>query len=284
MSLLRNLKSLNQAGLFVILTVFALVNAHAKNFSVGETVFVAFPATNIKDDAFIIGKVTQITDKGDYQVAVMDYVEGHDYGSSCVPISKNVTQDQGLGAGWELWQDTTKLDTKNLEYVVPKESVLKLDYGKLYFVERNNVFIVFGRWKSDAPMLTVERMDRAVREAKTAGLDEMEPAFELAKLHRQSYYGDFGRPLMAFETIAPLNTAVESVLTLFAEDPKLEALWRANPRDWDQISQTSRHYFLVEAIDKLVEDAKLQFYEDGLERADPTVLQDLKQNLEKLKR
>ncbi|MEA3406107.1 MAG: hypothetical protein U9R28_10285 [Pseudomonadota bacterium] len=284
MSFLSKMNRVKQTGLFIVLTMFVFVNAHAKKFSVGETVFVAFPATNIKDDAFIIGKVTQITEKGDYQVAVIDYVEGHDYGSSCVPISKNASQDQGLGAGWELWQDTTKLDTQNLEYVVAKETVLKLDYGKLYFVERNNVFIVFGRWKSDAPMLTVERMDRAVREAKTAGLDEMEPAFELAKLHRQSYYGDFGRPLLAFETIAPLNTAVEAVLTLFTEDTKLESLWRANPRDWEQIGKTSRHYFLVEAVDKIVEDARAQFYEDGLESADQKVLQSLKQNLEKLKR
>jgi len=284
MIILKKLFSIKQTGLFILLSLFALSSAHAGKYSLGETVFVAFPAPNIKDDAFIVGKVTNITAKGDYQVAVMDYVEGHDYSSSCVPISKNANQDQGMGAGWELWQDTTKLDTQNLEYIVAKESVLKLDYGKLYFVERNNVYIVFGRWKSDAPMLTVERMDRAVREAKTAGLDEMEPAFELAKLHRQSFYGDFGRPLMTFETIAPLNSAVESIFTLFKQDQRFEGLWRANPRNWDEIGKSTRDYFLIEAVDKVIEDAKSQLYEDGLERADQAVLESLKQNLEVLKR
>ncbi len=288
-----SLALLKQTGLFIFLMFFSLVQVaqaaqvqktQNTQFVLGETVFVAFPAANIKDDAFIVGKVTKETAKGDYQIAVLDYVEGHDYGSSCVPISKYANQDQGMGAGWELWQDTTKLDTKQLEYVVPKESVLKLDYGKLYFVERNNVYIVFGRWKSDAPMLTEERMDRAVREAKLAGLDEMQPAFELAKLHRQSYYGDYGRPLMAFETIAPLNVAVESVLTQLQQNPQLEQLWRAKPRNWDAISQSSYLYFMVEAMDKVVADAKEQLYEDGLESADPAVLAKLKSNLQQLKR
>lgn len=255
----------------------------AQSFSLGETVFVAFPQANIKDDAFIIGQISAFTQKGDFQIAVQDYVEGHDYGSSCVPISKN-TQDQGLGSGWEIWQDTTKLDTKQLEYIVPKNQVMKLDEGKHYFVERNNVYIVFGRWKSDAPMLTVERLQRAEREAQSAGLKTMLPAFELAILHRKSFYGDYGRPLLPHEAVAPLNTALNTALELFKKDQALESLWRAKPRDWEEIGQSSRHYFLIEAIDKIVEDAQDQLYEEGLEKAPPDELQRLRQNLLKFKR
>ena len=281
--MLKNVSWLKAAGL-LILMLSVTQGVKASDFVKGETVFVAFPATNIKDDAFIIGKVTAITDKGDYQVAVLDYVEGHDYGSSCVPISKYETTDQGMGNGWEIWTDTTKLDTQQLEYVVPKEKVLKLAYGKLFFVERNNVFIVFGRWKSDAPVLTLDRLDQAISQAKSAGLSEMQPAFELAKLHRQSYYGDFERPLMPYESIAPLNKALKTVLEYLAADPRLEALWRANPRDWKAISETTKHYFLVEAIDKLVRDAKNAIYEDGVEQADATSLAELKERLSILKR
>lgn len=255
----------------------------AQSFSLGETVFVAFPQANIKDDAFIIGQISAFTQKGDFQIAVQDYVEGHDYGSSCVPISKN-TQDQGLGSGWEIWQDTTKLDTKQLEYIVPKNQVMKLDEGKHYFVERNNVYIVFGRWKSDAPMLTVERLQRAEREAQSAGLKTMLPAFELAILHRKSFYGHYGRPLLPHEAVAPLNTALNTALELFKKDQVLESLWRAKPRDWEEIGQSSRHYFLIEAIDKIVEDAKDQLYEEGLEKTQPDELQRLRQNLLKFKR
>ncbi|MDG6777995.1 hypothetical protein QCB44_04655 [Thiomicrorhabdus sp. zzn3] len=266
-----------------IFTLSVSTTVMASQFSVGETVFVAFPAGNIKDDAFIVGKVTKQTEKGDYQIAVLDYVEGHDYGSSCVPISKH-TQDQGLGSGWELWQDTTKLDTQQLEYIVSKKSVMPLDVGKHYFVERNNVYIVFGRWKSDAPMLTVDRIDRVIREAKNAGLKEMIPAFELVKLHRESYYGEYGRPLMAFETIEPLNRTLEGVLKVFAQDPKLETIWRSKQRDWQAISNSTHDYFLIEAIDKIVADAKDQLYEDGIENADPQSLESFKQKIEKLQR
>ncbi|WP_373017104.1 hypothetical protein [Thiomicrorhabdus sp.] len=268
-----------------VLTVFCLLsanNVYAGHFSVGETVFVAFPQPNIKDDAFIVGKVTKELKNGDYQLAVLDYVEGHDYGSSCVPISKET--DQGLGSGWEVWKDTTKLDTKQLEYAVSQKNIMKLDVGKHYFIERNNLYIVFGRWKSDAPMLTIERLKRAEREAKTAGLEDMVPAFELSMLQRQSFYGEYGRPLMPFETIAPLNQALEAILKLFKEDNQLAKLWRAKQRDWKAIEKSTRYYFLIEAIDKIVSDSKDQLYEDGVEEADPDTLKAMKQNLSQLQR
>ena len=278
-------KTAKQAGLLLLMLLpLFLHSAKAADYAIGETVFVAFPASNIKDDAFIIGKVTAVTDKGDYQVSVLDYVEGHDYASSCVPISKFANQDQGLGAGWELWQDTTKLDTKRLEYVVPKESVLKLAYGKLYFVERNNVYIVFGRWKSDAPMLTLDRMDQAISQAKSAGLLEIEPAFELAKMHRNSYYGDFNRPLMPYESIAPLNIALTAVFKHFKDDPKFESLWRAKTRDWEAIGESTRYYFLAEAINKVVQDARNALSYEGVEQAEHSELQALKVNLKRLER
>jgi len=287
---LRKIKNFNfkvlkllSSSLLTLSLVLTASGAHAQSFSLGETVFVAFPQANIKDDAFIVGQVTAITQKGDFQIAVQDYVEGHDYGSSCVPISKN-TQDQGLGSGWEIWQDTTKLDTKQLEYIVPKSQVMKLDDGKHYFVERNNVYIVFGRWKSDAPMLTVERLQRAEREAQSAGLKAMLPAFELAILHRKSFYGDYGRPLMAFEAVAPLNKALNAALELFQKDQLLESLWRAKPRNWEEIGQSSRHYFAIEAIDKIVEDAQDQLYEEGLEKAEADELQRLREKLTQFKR
>lgn len=273
------------SGLFAgLLILFApYIQAAQAAFAEGESVFVAFPAGNIKDDAFIIGQVTRITPQGDYQIAVEDYVEGHDYGSSCVPISKH-TQDQGLGDGWQIWQDTTKLDKQRLEYVVPANSVMKLDVGKHFFVERNNLYFVFGRWKSDAPMLTLERLERAEREAKSAGLDEMIAALALVKLHRQGFYGEYGRPLYAFETIAPLNVAVSAAVQVLQADPKLDGLWRAKTRDWKTINQSSRYYFLVDAIDKIARDASNQLYEEGVEDADPRVLASLKANLQKLKR
>lgn len=256
----------------------------AQTFKEGETVFVAFPAGNIKDDAFIVGKVNQVLPDGDFRVAVLDYVEGHDYGVSCIPMVKG---SYGTGESeqvWEMWTDTTKLDTQNLDYKVPKEKVLKLGYGKSYFVERNNLYIIFGRWLSDAPMLNIEKMQQSIAMAKANDLAGMEPAFQLAMLERQAFYGDYGRPLYAFETIKPLLTVMQRVEEIFQQDPKLYQLWSQRPRNWDILNSNTRAYFLVNAIDKVIESAWNQAYEDGLERADAQDIKDLKAYIKRFKR
>jgi len=155
-----------------------------------------------------------------------------------------------------------------LDYLVKKESVMKLGYGKTKFIERNNLYIVFGRWLSDAPMLNIDRINMAVKTAKLNGLEAMEPAFELAKLQRKAFYGKNGRPLYAFETVKPMVEVMQRVEALFKEDPKLKTLWYQRPRNWEVLNQDTRRYFLVQAIDKLVEDAWNQAYEEGLEKAD----------------
>ncbi|WEJ61558.1 hypothetical protein [Thiomicrorhabdus lithotrophica] len=271
-----------------IAILFSLVSTTslASNFNVGNTVFVAYPAANIKDDAFIVGKVNQIMPNGDFKISVLDYVEGHDYGVSCVPMVKNESKASGNGLGdvWELWTDTTKLEKEKLDYVVSKDDVLDLGYGKSYFIERNNLYIVFGRWKSDAPMLNIERVIEAEKQARLNGLADMIPAFELVKLHRMSFYGDFGRPLQAFESIRFLVSALNEIDRLFQSDKILKMHWYAKARDWKKLSKNTKLFFLIEAIDKIVEDAKDQLYADGIEQAAPEDLEQLNSYLNKLKR
>jgi len=278
----------NWLSLFtLVLSLLFLNNAMASSFKVGETVFVAYPEGNIKDDAFIIGKVKQVIPNGDYKISVLDYVEGHDYGVSCVPMVKNETSPDSkdeFSEVWELWTDTTKLEKEKLDYVVANQDVVELGYGKTSFIERNNLYIVFGRWKSDAPMLNVERINKAEKQAMAVGLEGMLPAFGLAKLHRTSFYGDFGRPLMAFEGIKPLTLALQEIEVLLAKDETLRTVWYAKQRDWKALSKDTRRYFLVEAIDKIVDDSKDQLYEEGVEEADPKDLEQLKQLLKRFKR
>lgn len=278
-------------GLFLVIFLGMALSTQsvAKNFSPGDVVFVSFPAANIKDDAFIIGKVQAIMPNQDYRISVLDYVEGHDYGSSCIPMVKNEpaqapqTPQESIAVNWELWPDTTTLDTKKLDYVVAKKDVVALSYGKTYFVERNNLSIVFGRWLSDAPLLNIDRINRAQAQAKSIGLNEMSPAFELAKLHRASFYGDFGRPLLPHEAISPLVTALKTVQEHLQKNPELFRLWQARPRNWQAINESTKTYFLVEAIDKIISDAQDQLYED-IEDADKNDIEQLKRLLNELKR
>ncbi|WP_051640710.1 hypothetical protein [Thiomicrorhabdus sp. Milos-T2] len=255
-------------------------------FSEGDTLFVAYPAANIKDDAFIIGQVKHVMPNGDYKISVMDYVEGHDYGVSCVPMVKHelAPNSDTKDSVWELWTDTTKLDKKQLDYLVSHKDALELGYGKTYFIERNNLYIVFGRWKSDAPLLNAERILKAEKQAKLNGLEEMIPAFEIARLDRMSFYGEYGRPMQPYESIAPLIIALNRIKDLFDKDDDLKQAWYSKKRDWKAISQSTKYYFLIQAIDKVVEDAKSQLYEDGLEQAAPKDLEQLKKQISEFKK
>ena len=275
-------KKILSIALFLQTFLFGAL-VHATDFKVGESVFVAFPAGNIKDDAFIVGKVLEVMPDGDYRLSVIDYVEGHDYGSSCVPMLKNENAN-GSNDIWDLWTDTTKLETEKLDYVVPKKLVMKLGYGKTYFVERNNLYIIFGRWLSGAPMMNIERMDMAINTAKINDLADMKPAFELAKLNRKAFYDENGRPLYAFETIKPMVKVMQKVDAIFSKAPELKQKWFARPRDWKALNASTHDYFLVQAIDKVYEDAWNQIYEDGIERADPKDVAKLKQYVKKYKR
>jgi len=87
---------------------------------------VAFPTVNIKDNAFIVGKVKEITKASDYQLAVIEYVESHDYGVSCTLIMKSEV-NQGYGLGWEVWKDITKLDTQYNRPYWPYETIGNLN-------------------------------------------------------------------------------------------------------------------------------------------------------------
>lgn len=274
-------------GLMLVQSTQSYAQNRIHDFNEGDHVFVAFPAGNIKDDAFIVGTVKSVQNNGDYLVEVQEYVEGHDYGSSCIPMIKKEDPEAmalGYGAGWEVWKDTTKLDTKRLNYIVPKKKTMKLGEGKHYFVERNNLYIVFGRWKSDAPVMTLDRIENAQREAMAVRLDDLVPVFELVKYHRKTFYHTNNRPLYASERIVPAITMLEQVEKILSEQPKLNALWSAKERDWRVISQTSYHYFMIEAIDKVLEDAKDQLYEEGIEMAGKDKVKRLRELSKKIKR
>ncbi len=266
------------AVLFLWLMVIG-ATVQAKVFKVGETVFVAYPSDNIKDDAFIIAKVVGIDEARNYIVTVIEYVEGHDYGLSCVPMQKKSAPNSEVSPydeAWDVWKDTTVLE-KELVYLVSAKEVMNLNEGKHLFIERNNLYIVFGRWKSDAPMLTADRLEQAEREAVNARIEILVPALQLAKQHRRSFYDALHRPYLAEQTIVPLNQLLNSIVQLFEQDKELKLAWSRFQKERKNI--VGRYYFLIEAIDKIIEDTRDQLYEEGIEKVSPKLIQDLKSNL-----
>lgn len=257
-------------------------NAQSRTFQVGQTVFVGFPAPNIKDDAFIIGLVRKVLSNNRYQIKVMDYVQGHDYGVSCVPMAIDEQGNESEAKGWELWDDKKKLTQNGVEYIVSGKNVMPLSVGQHKFITRNNVFTTYSRWRSNAPMLSVDRLNIAESEARSVGLGAMVSVFELAKLDRQAYYeGNFGRPYWPYEAVDHLPVVLKAVIHVLKTHPKLNKLWRQTPRDWKAINQDTYTYFMVDAIDKIVSDASGTLDED-MEKADPQAIKEVKRLLKRL--
>jgi hypothetical protein len=270
-----------KTALFGLWLLFASFPLSANVFAVGDTVFVGIPSTTIKDDAFIVGTVSRRLENGDYQIQVQDYVKGHDYGAFCQPVAV-VDGDSHYGKGWELWQDTRQLNQKELEFIVEQARVRPYREAQHEYIERNNNWVVFGRWLSDAPILPVERLRRAQADGQSIGLAGMSDAYDLAIAHRYAFYEDgWGRPYWPYETVAPINQYLDQIITLFQQEPDLAAQWRNKPRDKAKIKQSMRTYFLILAIDKLVDDAFYQLYEK-LDEADPKAVEAMTSKLEAL--
>lgn len=267
---------------YVLILIFS-TSAWAQKYQIGETVFVGFPSNTIKDDAFIVGQVTRLLDNGDIQLFVEDYVKGHDYGAFCQPVAVVEPGKQSeYGDGWEVWQDTRRLDQPNLEYVVSINNVMPYRVGQNSYIERNNIWVVFGRWMSDAPILAVERLKRAQADAGSVGLAGMREAFDLAIAHRYAFYEDgWGRPYWPYETVPHLHSVLDQVESLLQQDQALNTLWRTNERDNKQVEENVRTYFLIVALDKLVKDAFYQLYEN-LDQADAEDVARLEARLLKL--
>jgi hypothetical protein len=277
------IKSFRSLGLIFLLLSWIANPAFAQSFKEGDTVFVGLPSSNIRDDAFIIGQVTRVTDQGDYQIKVEDYVEGHDYGAFCTPVAL-VSGTSDYGDGWELWQDTRSLRQRNLEYIVPAENVMAHRSGQYHYIERNNTWVVFGRWLSDAPILAPERIERAIAGLEPIGLSGMKPALELAIAHRLAFYDQgWGRPYWPYETVAPLNQLISQIALMLESDSALAELWYQRPRDQARLLQDVKTFFLISALDKIVQDAYYQLYEN-LEKAEQSELASLEATLEKLGR
>ena len=280
------MKFLQQLVLVLFLISHSIVTASAGTFKVGETVFVAYPAANIKEDAFIIGLVTQaLPEKKQYRIKVMDYVEGHDYGLSCVPMALDERGELSKDKGWELWTDTKKLTQNGLEYLVSAKDVLSLAQGQHRFITRNNVYINYSRWRSNAPMLSIDRLEIASNEARSVGLGALLPVFELAKKERQAYYeGNFGRPYWPHEVIDRLPMVLQAVIDELNQQPSLKKQWFAKQRDWQTINQDTYLFFMIDAIDKIVEDARYTLADADLSQTNPNSLTQVKALLKQLKR
>jgi len=258
----------------------AIVLAGERQFKPGDQVMVFFPSPDVQHDAFIIGIVKGRLPDGRYRIRVTDYVEGHDYGLSCEPLPPE-TDSSEYGQGWEKWDDTRKL-SREVDYAVPADKLMPAGQGRMYAISRNNVWTNFARWLSDAPVLYVDKLKQAQREADKLGLSGMHAAFDLAIAHRQAFYSPEGSPYWPWQVLPHLIPLLDRAQAILDRDPQLKKLFMAKKRDWKKINSRMDWLFTIRAQDKIVHDAHYALYEDGLDKVDPKVIRTIRQKLEAL--
>jgi hypothetical protein len=246
-------------------------------FKPGDQVMVFFPSPDIQKDAFIIGIIKGHLSDGRYRIQVTDYVEGHDYGLSCEPLPPENTNSV-YGRGWEAWDDTKRL-SKEIEYAVPADKLMPAAQGRMYAISRNNIWTKFARWLSDAPVLYVDELEQAAREAQQLGLTGLKIPFELAIAHRGTFYAPEGYPYWPYQVVPKLSMLLEKVQVLLEKDKTLRELYFTSKRDWKRIEQSTDRLFTIRAIDKIVHDVRNTLYEEGLEKVDLQALHEVKQKL-----
>lgn len=266
-------------GTAFVPAAWAKVLSH-RRFKVGDQVMVFFPSPDIQKDAFILGIVKGYLPDGRVRLQVTDYVEGHDYGLSCEPLPPEDVSSE-YGPGWQKWEDPGKL-RQDIEYAVPADKLMPAGDGRMYAVSRNNIWTKFARWLSDAPVLYVDELAQVKEEAKQLGLAELEVPFELAIAHRQAFYAPVGHPYWPYEVVPRLVPLLNKVQALLNNDPQLKHYFFAKKRDWKKINQSTYLLFTIRALDKIVHDAHNVLYEEGMDKVDPKVLRQVKQQLKAL--
>jgi len=271
-------------ALLLLWATFSQMVFAQTTFKTGETVMVAFPANNIKGDAFIIGVVRKVLPSGDYQISVQDYVRGHNYGISCVPMPEGETT-QTPKVNWEMWKDKTKLYGKGMQYIVKKQNVVKLSIGQHYFINRNNLLVNFDRWISNQPIIPLDNFDEMISAASYLNLKTIVPVLKLAKAERSSYYAPHMVPRPPSEIIKPLNQVIMQVQDILKADPKLNQLWRSHQRSQKELTASSYTFFMIKALDKIVSDASSQVDRlevMGLQKVHPKAFKNLKKQIAQL--
>ncbi len=268
------------AAFLTLSSGLVLAQSKGRTFKPGDQVMVFFPSPDIQHDAFIIGIVKGRLPDGRYRIRVTDYVEGHDYGLSCEPLPPE-TDSSEYGQGWEKWDDTRTL-SRDVDYAVPADKLMPAGEGRMYAISRNNVWTTFARWLSDAPVLYVDKLQQAQREADKLGLSGMHTAFDLAIAHRQTFYSPEGSPYWPWQVVPRLIPLLNKAQAVLDKDPQLKQLFMAKKRDWKRINSRTDWLFTIRALDKIVHDAHYVLYEDGLDKVDPQVIQAVRRKLEEL--
>jgi len=197
--------------LSVLLAATLLIGAgvaQASSFEVGEKVFVPMFQPNPEMDGYAVGLVKTVHDDGTLTLKIDEVVtgKGKTLAGTCHPSGGTPL------SGAEVVSDDP--DKLVIEQRLDADEVMPYRRGSQLYLKRENLSIAYLKYLGSGMGMTPNRLDVAIRRARSVGLPDMVTAMQIAKLQVVSTQGR-GYPVpanRALQKAAPMLDKVAGIL------------------------------------------------------------------------
>lgn len=219
----------------------------AADFSVGDRVWIDMPAANINDDAYGEGKIIAFIDKKTTRVFVQSITTSKAFSSgvACAPSLNE-------RAAWQTPEVLRTQETKN--FLNAQLMPWTIGYNRYY--ERQNWLHTFLKWKDHHPVIERSQLVEDQRIARSRGMEDLVSVSALMLMDYDSNQGENFHIYPLIERVPRTTQLLTHIQNTFKQHPKLKQLWFTLKRDEARLNQSSYHFFMIQAIDKIVEDAQ----------------------------
>ena len=232
---------------FASLVLLFSASAQAYTPASGDRVWIDMPAINIDDDAYGQGKVTAIVNDKQSRVYIQSITASKAF-SSGISCALNTNDTVG-------WQTPDVLRTEK-EEVFSNLQLYPWAVGYNRYYERQNWLLTFLKWVDRHPVIERDRLTEGLRLVKERGMNDLARVSELMIMEYDAYQGANFAIYPIPKRLANTNVLLEQLQQRFAAEPKLKQLWFSAQRDFSGMNEDSYGFFMIQAIDKIIEDAK----------------------------
>jgi hypothetical protein len=226
-----------------------LITSHVFAYSpqLDDRVWIDMPAINIDDDAYGQGKVVGLINEKQTTVYVQSITATKAF-SSGISCALNTNDTVG-------WQTPDVLRTEK-EEVFSNLQLYPWAVGYNRYYERQNWLLTFLKWVDRHPVIERDRLTEGQRLIKERGMLDLARVSELMIMEYDAYQGANFTIYPIPKRLANTNKLLEHLQQRFANEPKLKHLWFSKQRDFTSMNEDSYGFFMIQAIDKIIEDAK----------------------------
>jgi hypothetical protein len=213
----------------------------------GDRVWIDMPAINIDDDAYGQGKVVSIVNEKQSKVLVESIIASKAFSSG---ISCALNTNDSVG-----WQTPDVLRTDK-EETFSNLQIYPWSVGYNRYYERQNWLLTFLKWVDRHPVIERDRLTEGQRLVKERGMHDLARVNDLIIREYDAYQGANFTIYPIPQRLANTIHLLEYIQQTFKAEPKLKQLWFSKQRDFTRMNEDSYGFFMIQAIDKIVEDAR----------------------------